>query len=142
MARLGEVLAPTRAVLMAFAALTLLATNQLVVLADHTDRFFAWTILVRPTSAFLGAAYAAGFVLSVLALRQRRWRDVRVALLTVTVFTALTLVPTLLHLHRLHLMETRPHRANRSVVLVGHLHRHSDRLPDRGDQAVPTDQPT
>ena len=28
------------------------------------------------------------------------------ALLTVTVFTALTLVPTLLHLHRLHLMES------------------------------------
>ena len=109
-ARLGEVLAPTRAVLMAFAALTLLATNQLIVLADHTDRFFAWTILVKSNSAFLGAAYAAGFVLSVLALRQRRWRDVRVALLTVTVFTAVTLVPTLLHLHRLHLMEHGPHR--------------------------------
>ena len=101
----GDVLAPTRGVLVAFTALTLLATNQLVVLADHTDRFFAWTIMLRSTSAFLGAAYAAGFVLSVLALRQRRWRDVRVALLTVTVFTALTLIPTLLHLHRLHLME-------------------------------------
>ena len=46
-ATLGEVLAPTRAVLTAFAALTLLATNQLIVLADHTDRFFAWTILVN-----------------------------------------------------------------------------------------------
>ena len=105
-ATFGDVLAPTRRVFGAFAALTLLATNQLLVLADHTDRFFAWTILVKPNSAFLGAAYAAGFVLSVLALRQRRWRDVRVALLTVTVFTAVTLVPTLLHLHRLHLMET------------------------------------
>jgi hypothetical protein len=104
-ARFGDVLGPTRGVFVAFTALTLLATNQLIVLADHTDRFFAWTILGRPTSAFLGAAYAAGFVLSVLALRQRRWRDVRVALLTVTVFTVLTLVPTLLHLHRLHLMD-------------------------------------
>ena len=37
--RFGDVLAPTRAVLVAFTALTLLATNQLVVLADHTDRF-------------------------------------------------------------------------------------------------------
>jgi len=103
--RFGDVLAPTRAVFVAFTALTLLATHQLVVLADYTDRFFAWTIMLRSTSAFLGAAYAAGFVLSVLALRQRRWRDVRVALVTVTVFTALTLIPTLLHLHRLHLRE-------------------------------------
>ena len=115
--------------------LTLLATNQLMVVADFTDRFFAWTISVRPNSAFLGAAYAAGFVLSVLALRRHRWRDVRVALLTVTVFTVLTLVPTLLHLHRLHLMERRC-RPPRGMVLVGHLHRHSDRLPDRGDQAA------
>ena len=101
----AEILPATRRVLMAFAALTLLATNQLVVLAAHTDRYFAWTISARPNSAFLGAAYAAGFLLSVLALRQRRWRDVRVALLTVTVFTVLTLGPTLIHHHRLHLME-------------------------------------
>lgn len=101
----GDVLGPTRGVFVAFTALTLLATNQLIVLADHTDRFFAWTIVLRPNSAFLGAAYAAGFVLSVLALRQRRWRDVRVALLTVTIFTVLTMVPTLLHAHRLHLMD-------------------------------------
>lgn len=101
----GDVRPATLRVLVAFAVLTLLATNQLLVLAAHTDRYFAWTISARPNSAFLGAAYAAGFVLSVLALRQRRWRDVRVALLTVTVFTLLTLAPTLIHLHKLHLME-------------------------------------
>ena len=88
----------------AFAVLTLLATNQLLVVAAFTDRFFAWTITVRPTSAFLGAAYAAGFVLAILALRQNRWRDVRVALVTVTVFTLLTLIPTLIHLHIFHLL--------------------------------------
>ena len=64
------VLVATRRVLVAFAVLTLLATNQLLVVARFTDRFFAWTISVRPSSAFLGAAYAAGFVLAVLALRR------------------------------------------------------------------------
>jgi hypothetical protein len=77
----------------------------LLVVASYSDRYFAWTISVRPTSAFLGAAYAAGFVLAVLALRRHRWRDVRVALVTVTVFTMLTLVPTLIHLHTFHLMD-------------------------------------
>jgi hypothetical protein len=101
----GGVLTGTRRVLIAFSVLTLLATNQLLVVASYSDRYFAWTISVRPTSAFLGAAYAAGFVLAVLALRRHRWRDVRVALVTVTVFTVLTLVPTLIHLHTFHLMD-------------------------------------
>ena len=95
----------TRALLVAFVVFTLLAVNQLLVLGGHTDRFFAWPIASRPASAFLGAAYAAGTLLSVLALRQARWSDVRVPVLTVTAFTVLTLVPTLLHRHRLNLME-------------------------------------
>jgi hypothetical protein len=97
------VLPATRKVLVAFAVLTLLAANQLLVVGSFTDRYFAWTISLRATSAFLGAAYAAGFLLSVLALRQDRWRDVRVPLVTVTVFTLLTLVPTVIHLHVVHL---------------------------------------
>ena len=98
-----RVLPATRKVLVAFAVLTLLATNQLLVVGSFTDRYFAWTISLRATSAFLGAAYAAGFLLSVLALRQDRWRDIRVPLVTVTVFTVLTLVPTVVHLHVVHL---------------------------------------
>jgi hypothetical protein len=101
----GGVLPATRRVFVAFAALTLLATYQLLVVGAFTDRYFAWTISVRPTSAFLGAAYAAGFVLAVLALRRDRWREVRVALVTVTIFTLLTLVPTLIHLHKFHLWD-------------------------------------
>ena len=100
-----RVLPGTRRVLVAFAVLTLLAASELLVVASFTDRYFAWTISVRATSAFLGAAYAAGFLLAVLALRQSRWRDVRVALVTVTVFTVLTLVPTLVHLHVFHLWD-------------------------------------
>ena len=95
----------TRALLAVFVVFTLLAVNQLLVLGAHTDRFFAWSIPSRPSSAFLGGANATGTVLSVLALREARWTHVRVAVLTVTAFTLLTLVPTLLHWHRLNLME-------------------------------------
>jgi hypothetical protein len=94
----------TRGLLVAFAVFTLLAVSSLLLLADHTDRFFAWPIPSRPNSAFLGAAYGAGFVLSVLAVWQRRWSRVRVAVVTVTAFTVLTLIPTVLHKHRLNLM--------------------------------------
>jgi hypothetical protein len=99
------VLPATRKVLVAFTVLTLLAANQLLVVASITDRYFAWTISLRATSAFIGAAYAAGFLLAAFALRRNHWRDVRVALVTVTVFTLLTLLPTLIHLHVFHLWE-------------------------------------
>jgi hypothetical protein len=104
-ARAGDrVLRSTRALLVAFVVFTALAVVSLLGLSGHTDTAFAWTIRSRPNAAFLGAAYAAGLVLSVLALGQRRWTAVRVPVVTVTVFTALTLIPTLLHKHRLNLM--------------------------------------
>jgi hypothetical protein len=110
-----RVQAGTRALLVVFVVFTLLAVNQLLVLGGHTERFFAWPIPSRPSSAFLGAAYAAGAIMSVLALAQRRWSHVRVAVLTVTAFTVLTLVPTLLHRHRLSLME---HGVARTAAVV------------------------
>src|SRR3954465_1588439 len=98
----------TRYLLRAFAVLPPLAPHQLGVFGDRTERFWPWTIHSRASVGFLAAAYAAGFVLSVLALRERSWRRVRVAVATVTVFTLLTLVPTLLHAHRLHLTDPDP----------------------------------
>jgi hypothetical protein len=95
----------TRALLVVFVVFTLLAVNQLLVLGAHTERFWAWPLPFRPSSAFLGAAYAAGTVLSVLALRETRWSRVRVPVVTVTIFTVLTLVPTVVHRHRMNLME-------------------------------------
>jgi hypothetical protein len=95
----------TRALLAVFVVFTLLAANQLLVLGAHTERFWAWPIPFRPSSAFLGAAYVAGAVLSILALRESRWSNVRVPVVTVSLFTVLTLVPTILHRHRMNLME-------------------------------------
>jgi hypothetical protein len=92
----------TRALLVGFVLLTALATNQLYVLSAHTDKYFAWTIKPPLTAAFLGAGYAAGLVLVLLALRARTWVQARVAVVTVTVFATLTQVATLLHRDRFH----------------------------------------
>lgn len=99
---------PTRALLAAFALLTGLAVHQLVVHGDATDRSWPWTVMTGATVGFLAAAYGAGLVLSLAALRQRSWRRVRVAVATVSVFTVLTLVATVVHAHRLHLADADP----------------------------------
>ncbi|SFT50456.1 hypothetical protein SAMN05660657_01118 [Geodermatophilus amargosae] len=103
-----EIRRGTRWLLAAFLVLTLLAVNQLFVLADVADRYWAWTISTEATAAFLGAAYGAGAVLSALSLRQDRWSAIRVPVLTVAVFTVLTLAATLIHTHRLHLLTGGP----------------------------------
>jgi hypothetical protein len=91
-----------RGLLLVFAALTALATIALYVLADQTDETFAWTIQPPLTAAFLGAGYAAGFVLVVLSLREPLWAHSRVPVLTILVFVLLTLGATLLHLDKMH----------------------------------------
>jgi hypothetical protein len=95
--------AGTRWLLTTFAVLTLLAVNQLLFLADVADRYWAWTIHTEASAAFVGAAYGAGFVLSVLSLRMSRWSEIRIPIMTVTAFTVLTSVATIVHMHRLHL---------------------------------------
>jgi hypothetical protein len=91
-----------RVLLVAFTALTVLAFVALDVLATRTADFFAWTIEPPATAAFLGSGYAAGTLLVALTLRTRAWTNARVAVLTVLVFTVLTLGATLLHLDKFH----------------------------------------
>jgi hypothetical protein len=91
-----------RALLVAFALLTAMAVVALYVLAENTAETFAWTIAPPLTAAFLGAGYAAGFLLVVLSLRDPVWANSRAAVLTIFVFVVLTLTATLLHLDRLH----------------------------------------
>jgi hypothetical protein len=96
------VLRPMRALLVAFGVLTALAVAALFVRPETTDRFFAWTIKPPMTAAFLGAAYLAGCALVVLSLRSAAWAHARAGILTILVFTVLTLVATLAHLDRFH----------------------------------------
>jgi hypothetical protein len=91
-----------RNLLGAFAVLTALATGALFVLAESTEETFAWTIQPPLTAAFIGAGYAAGFVLVVLSLRDPVWAHSRVPVLTIFVFVVLTLAATLLHINRMH----------------------------------------
>jgi len=92
----------TKVMLGVFVALTALATNQLYLLSDHTDAYFAWTIKPALTAAFLGGGYGAGFLMVLLALRTHAWAHARVPVITVLLFSALTLVATLLHRDRFH----------------------------------------
>ena len=103
MARHGRRVAPgTRTILLVFAVLTVVATNQLFVFAGATARWFAWTIQPPLTAAFLGSGYASGFLLVVLVLRTRLWVEARLTLVSVLVFATISLVATLLHTDRLH----------------------------------------
>ncbi len=85
--------------------LVLAQSLPLTLLTTRTDRFFAWTIDVPLTAAFLGAGYAAATVLEIVAARQAAWARTRTAVPGVLVFTTLTLLVTLLHLDRFHLAD-------------------------------------
>jgi hypothetical protein len=112
----------TRLLLRCFVGLTLLAVLALLVFSSRTDEDFAWSIRLEVTAAFLGAAFAAGCLLSLLSLRQRRWTRIRVPVVTVAVFTAISSAATLVHHHRLHLADgSAPARAAAWLWLVVYL---------------------
>jgi hypothetical protein len=95
-------IAPMRWLLYAASTLVFLAGFQLSVLTDQTDTYFAWTIAPPLTAAFLGASYWAAVPVELIAARQRTWASARVAVPAIWLFTALTLVATLLHFDRFH----------------------------------------
>jgi len=88
--------------------LVFLAGMQLFVFTERTETWFAWTIDVPLTAAFLGAAYWASVSFEWLAARQRVWAYARIAVPTVLVFTTLTEVVTLYHLELFHHGDTVP----------------------------------
>ncbi|NEK56479.1 hypothetical protein GCU56_01135 [Geodermatophilus sabuli] len=117
----GSVRPGTRWLLRAFLSLTTLAVLALVLLPGAHHQF-AWSIHMELTAAWLGAAYASGSLLSLLALRRNGWHEVRIAVVTVATFTWLTLVATLVHTHKLNLMSgTLPGRLAAWVWLAVYL---------------------
>lgn len=95
----------TRVFLLVSMVLVLLAGLQLFVFGTETERFFAWTIASPLTAAFLGASYLASVPLTWLGARRRAWVDTRLSIPSIVVFTALTLLVTLVHLDRFHFGE-------------------------------------
>jgi hypothetical protein len=85
-----------------------LAGLQLFVFPRRSADWFAWTIEPPMTAVFLGAAYWSSAVLEVAGARASGWRQARLAVWSVLVFTTLTLVVTLVHLDRFHLGDEHP----------------------------------
>jgi hypothetical protein len=86
-----------------FAALAAGATLGLFVASSETDEFFAWTIAPPLTAALLGSAYAGALTMFVLAMRERVWANLRIAVFPPFVLSTLTLIATLLHIDKFHL---------------------------------------
>lgn len=99
---------PMQWLLYAAAALVFLAGVQLFVFTEQTATLFAWTVVPSITAAFLGAAYWAAVPVEVIAARQRSWAHARAAIPGIWLFTALTLVATLLHVDRFHFSSSDP----------------------------------
>src|SRR5919109_620731 len=51
-----------------------------VVAPARTDRYFAWTINVPLTAAFLGACYWSAALFTLLSARERKWPHVRLVM--------------------------------------------------------------
>jgi len=90
--------------------LVLLAGSTLYILTEQTESFFAWTIDLPLTAAFLGAGYWASVAFEWLAARERVWVYARISVPSVFVFTTLTLIATLIHLDLFHLGGSFPSR--------------------------------
>lgn len=92
-----------RALLVVAGVLVVLAGVQLFLGSERTATWFAWTIDLPLTAAFLGASYWAAAVIEWTAASRRLWADARIAVPGVLLFTTLTLVVTVVHLDAFHL---------------------------------------
>jgi hypothetical protein len=92
-----------RAVMLIYAGLGLAAGTALFLGSAQTDTYFAWTIKVPLTAAFLGANYWSTCLFYLLTSRERTYSRARIALASGMVFTSLMLLATLLELDRFHL---------------------------------------
>ena len=112
----GDLVVPAMRWLLGLAAvLVFLAGVQLFLFPLDTDTRFAWTIPVPMTAVFLGASYWSAVGLQLSGALARRWTVARVAVPSVFVFTSLTFVATLVHLHKFHLAAGLP-GATRAVA--------------------------
>lgn len=94
------------AVFVVGAVLVAAAGIQLFVLTRDTEHWFAWTIQVPLTAAFLGAFYWTALAVAVQSARRTGWAEVRVGVPGVFVFVSLTFVATVLHTDKFHFTST------------------------------------
>jgi hypothetical protein len=85
--------------------LSIVAGCVLYILSSRTDTYFAWTIKLPVTAAFLGAGYLGAVVTLLPTYRMTEWRRVRIIAVMGFVLTATTAIVTLWHLGEFHLNE-------------------------------------
>ena len=83
--------------------LLFIAGVQLYVLSAYTDFYFAWTIALPFTAAFMGAGYWAALIAAYMSLRQATSIWIRITGLTAVAATSLLGIATFLHLDKFHL---------------------------------------
>jgi hypothetical protein len=88
-----------------FAVIPLLfiAGVQLFILSEQTDVYFAWTIPLPFTAAFMGAGYWAALAHAVMIAFKGSWERARASIPAGLVATTFLLATTLLHLDKFHL---------------------------------------
>jgi hypothetical protein len=91
-----------RVALFTGALLVSLAGIQLYFLTTRTAHYFAWTITVPMTAAFLGAFYWTALPLALLSALERVWIRARVGIPGVLLFLWATLATTLIHHDKFH----------------------------------------
>jgi hypothetical protein len=92
-----------RRLFMVTTILVVVIAVQLFVLTEQTENFFAWTIAVPLSAAWLGAGYCSGIALLWPAARQRLWSRARIAVPAVLALTLAMVVTTFIHLELFHL---------------------------------------
>lgn len=93
----------TRVVLTLDLIFSLVAGSVLYLLATRTEDYFAWTIKVPLTAAFLGSGYLAAVAMLVPSYRETVWRRVRIIPVMGFTLTFVTAVVTLWRLDEFHL---------------------------------------
>lgn len=83
--------------------LLFIAGVQLFILSAQTDTYFAWTIPLPLTAAFMGAGYWAALAHAFVILSNPSWEGARVSTPAAFTATTLLLIATLLHLDQFHL---------------------------------------
>jgi len=88
-----------------FAVIPLLfiAGVQLFVLSEQTDIYFAWTIPLPFTAAFMGAGYWAALAHALIIAFKGGWERARASIAAGFTATTLLLITTLIHLDKFHL---------------------------------------
>lgn len=86
--------------------LLFIAGVQLFILSEQTDRYFAWTIPLPLTAAFMGAGYWAALAHALILVREPSWKGARASVPAGLTATTLLLIATVWHLNQFHLDST------------------------------------